>query len=765
MPDAAIEAGLQDGKACLEAALYYLSLGWSALAVCPPTHYGVGKFHDCQSPGKRPLGTWKEYQDRLPTERELRDKWHEHPNANVGLALGPVSKLVRIDIEGDAGEEALQRISGGDLPDTLEFSSGREGGGRGLLYRIPDGFETRTTFEQPKAKQEVRFQAKGAQTVLPPSRHVSERKYEWKPGHGPRDREAAMAPGWLLDELSSNRRGGSKEPTHSYGAGEKIAEGNRDSALTSFAGTMRRRGMGERAILAALLAENEEKCEPPLPDSQVEKIARSVAKYEPEPVLCDTETIIDPPEKMPTFPVEIFPTTIQRFVREVAAAVSCPIDFPCLFVLAAAATAIGTSRAIEVSRKWLECPRMYLALVADPGEAKSPAMDMVCEPIYRKQREAWKRYEQKKIQYEEELAKWEGRVKLAGRKGHENLEVGAKDPKPIAPHFYTGDATTESLAVILKETPRGIAMIRDELTSWVSSLNQYKAGGKGSDRQFWLSCWAGSTAKVDRKGPDGEGRTLLVDHPFVTVCGNIQPDMLGELCDEKARQDGFMHRVLFSYPGSGKWPERIGESLSSEAEAIWSVAVDRLYQMEMTPGPNGFNAPVVVHMSPEGRRIAAQWYRDHAQERNRSGFSLRLVGPWAKMKAYYFRIALIIHCLRLVCEEGAGEQVDQDTFLATGEAMKYFKPHCRRVYDALEDTAEDKKLLAMVEWIKTREGGRATVQDIMQGHWAKNAKTAKALVAELHDRQYGQIEKQKAANGGERWTFVLRKAPSSPVAE
>jgi len=60
-----------------------------------------------------------------------------------------------------------------------------------------------------------------------------------------------------------------------------VHEGERDTILTSLAGTMRRRGLGERAILAALLVVNEERCSPPLPDAEVEKIARSISTHEP----------------------------------------------------------------------------------------------------------------------------------------------------------------------------------------------------------------------------------------------------------------------------------------------------------------------------------------------------------------------------------------------------------------------------------------------------------------------------------------------------
>ncbi|WP_259316176.1 primase C-terminal domain-containing protein [Capillimicrobium parvum] len=56
---------------------------------------------------------------------------------------------------------------------------------------------------------------------------------------------------------------------------------SRNSALTSLAGTMRRRGFHEAAILAALLVMNRDRCQAPLDEAGVRKIAHSVARYQP----------------------------------------------------------------------------------------------------------------------------------------------------------------------------------------------------------------------------------------------------------------------------------------------------------------------------------------------------------------------------------------------------------------------------------------------------------------------------------------------------
>ncbi len=61
----------------------------------------------------------------------------------------------------------------------------------------------------------------------------------------------------------------------------KIPEGCRNSTLASIAGSMRRRGLGEEAIFAALRIFNQERCTPPLDEAEIRKIAKSIAGYEP----------------------------------------------------------------------------------------------------------------------------------------------------------------------------------------------------------------------------------------------------------------------------------------------------------------------------------------------------------------------------------------------------------------------------------------------------------------------------------------------------
>ena len=55
----------------------------------------------------------------------------------------------------------------------------------------------------------------------------------------------------------------------------------------------------------------------------------------------------------------------------------------------------------------------------------------------------------------------------------------------------------EVLPLILADNPRGLIMIRDELSAFILGMNQFK-GGKGNDRANALKIWSGDRIVKDR---------------------------------------------------------------------------------------------------------------------------------------------------------------------------------------------------------------------------------------------------------------------------
>lgn len=194
--------------------------------------------------------------------------WRKWPYANIGLATGAINMLLVVDSDprndGDAGIARLVSEYG-PLPPTRTHKTGRDG--RHRLYSITGPVRSRQGLVKG-----VDVKADGGYVITVPSVHgVSHKPYTVE-----LDIPIAPAPAWLVELCGKPR-------AHSLASGEEdgepIGEGQRNQFLTSVAGVLRRRGLGEAAILAALLAENDARCAPPLAESEVKRIASGIMRY------------------------------------------------------------------------------------------------------------------------------------------------------------------------------------------------------------------------------------------------------------------------------------------------------------------------------------------------------------------------------------------------------------------------------------------------------------------------------------------------------
>ncbi len=471
----------------------------------------------------------------------------------------------------------------------------------------------------------------------------------------------------------------------------------------------------------------------------------------------DSEPIDLPSSPVPLeFPLEALPTMLASYATQIGVAMSCPPDFAAVAILGVAAAAIGASRSIEITRTWIEHPSIYLAIVADPGSAKSPVVDQVTLPLVEEQNRIYQDW----LKLQEEYLDRKDAASKPRRRGANSTKEGEEEPaserprRPIMRHLYTTDATTEVLVPILAENPRGLIMLRDEITAWVLSMNQYK-GGKGADRQFYLSAWSGTASKTDRKSSREQG-SIIVPRPFLCVLGSIQPDMLTELQDNKGREDGFIHRILFSFPVDHGWAEEIGEAPRCEEERYWEDVVKWLLNLTMTQREDGTFRSQRIRLDPNAREVARVWYKEHAQERKGADFPHGLVGPWSKLKSYYFRIMLILHVLRQACHETTSPEIDLDSAQNAACVMDYFKTHLRAVYSRLGQDQADTGAQKILAWIK-RNGGKATARDLMRNHFAKKTSEAKEIMKDLKDRGHGGVRMEKASNNKNVETFYLHE--------
>lgn len=457
------------------------------------------------------------------------------------------------------------------------------------------------------------------------------------------------------------------------------------------------------------------------------------------------------------FPVEVLPPHLRRFVEEGARAMPCPPDFLGLPLLVALGTAIGMTRVLQLKPNWTERPCIFGAVVGDPGSKKSPALSLVATFIWKRQEFLQKEYLKKKREYEAELKEYEHEL----NQYKQNLRAGKaspqdcpeKPPEPVLKQVVVSDTTIEALAEVLKNNPRGVVCINDELASWVLSMNQYKSG-KGDDRQHWLKIWPGTTTVINRKNLK---EPIVIKNPFVSVIGCVPPDILEDLQDRRGRKDGFIDRILFVYPDRvcDEWTDyEMSSTTLREVEDVFN----KLWNIQVPTKGDGSLEPVKLSFTPAAKKTWVGWYNAHCREEQSDQLPEYLRNPWAKLRGYCARLALIMQMARWACGEAGDSEVDDVSVAAAIALVEYFKSHARRVYASLRRNS-DRRVDGALAWLR-RHGGQASPRDVQRDGVAgvKNAREALALLKELADQGYGVLEQRGKRSF--RFTLVKDQATS-----
>ena len=436
------------------------------------------------------------------------------------------------------------------------------------------------------------------------------------------------------------------------------------------------------------------------------------------------------------FPLEVLPEELSALVRAGSSAQTCPPDFIAVPMIAVLGAAIGTSCVVEIKPHWRERPCLYVAVVGEPGSIKSPALSLAVKPIYSIQHEYSQEHDEATQKYDLDMEEYEEAIKSYKQFGRE------RPRKPIRPkmkHAFSTNATIESMFDMLHSNPRGILMKNDELSSWVLGMNQYRAG-KGDDQQKYMSFWSGDQEKIDRKTQD----PIYIENPFVCITGNIPPDVLPKLTNEQGHEDGFIHRILFSYPDVVRirWT-------SSEIDpyllANYDSLVRALYAIPWRNVDGNPYSPNVIRLSADAEKLFKDWFNDHEEEKEQPLFPICLRGPWGKFRGYCARLTLILHLARTGGELDP-DGISRDDMLNGIILTEYFKKHCRRVYAKLQITDKDMQVQRVAEWARTRTNGILTPRDLAAAHIVTKTSDAIEVFQTLQKYGLGSIEPGKRKN-------------------
>jgi putative DNA primase/helicase len=216
---------------------------------------------------------WDKWFDEPQTEEEVRELFSDETEG-IAILLWPAGPDVVLDFDGPHAKASWKDQTKINLPETARNIT--QSGGEHYFYSMPSGrFNIKRKVRVIRADCDclkecgVDLLIKGY-ALVPPT-----------PGYSEDDlhplSSAVPIPKEVL-ELAGGRTKKERAEEHESGF---IRDGRRKSTLTSLAGTMRQRGMSIDSIRAALIKENEIRCDPPLQDEEIEDVLKSTTGWEP----------------------------------------------------------------------------------------------------------------------------------------------------------------------------------------------------------------------------------------------------------------------------------------------------------------------------------------------------------------------------------------------------------------------------------------------------------------------------------------------------
>lgn len=485
-------------------------------------------------------------------------------------------------------------------------------------------------------------------------------------------------------------------------------------------------------------------------------------------------------------PIELVPALLAPWVQDVSERMCVPLELVTVPAIVALGALVGRSVGIHPKRHddWLEIPNLWGGVVMRPGMLKTPAIAEATKLLRDLARQAREDYDAAGKEADNRVEVLEAkidRLKATMRKPKETsdealdglgetlgeLKQEVLEARVTERRYYTQDPTTEKLGELLRDNPRGLLVLRDELAGWLRTLDK---PGREGDREFYLESWDG---KGDHTVDRIKRGTVYIPCHTITVFGGTQPGKLrsyiaGAIDHEGAGADGLIQRFqLLVWPDEAPPWENHDRVPNFEArDRAWNIfkTLDKL-----TPQDLGFNFPTpgaipALRFDDEAQEFFNNW-RDRLERRLRStemagrpAFESHL----AKYRSLMPTLALLFFLIDWAAVERVTPQVVVDHATQTPAEIvtprvglehatraaawcDYLESHAAKVY-ALEGPENAAQKLAD-RILEGRVTDGMSFRDIYRHHWGGLDTPEKLRAAiEVLDRA-GWVKEQEVAPG------------------
>lgn len=371
------------------------------------------------------------------------------------------------------------------------------------------------------------------------------------------------------------------------------------------------------------------------------------------------------------FPLDVFPKGIANYILQCNKTLDSSIDFMGCAMLWVLSLSVGNTLQIEVKKGWREIATLWIAIVGKAGIGKTPAINNIIFPLEKINNKEIKNY----IKKQEEFDAYSNMSKT-------EQEQYPEVKKPKKNQFLANDITVEALVDLHQQNENAVGVFKDELAGWFKDMNKYK---QGSDLEFWLSTWSGKSVNLNRITRAGS----FVSKPLIPILGGIQPSIFNQFYTDENKDNGFLDRILLSYPNleieKYNMDEMSDNILSWYSDNIISF-FEKIKLSITEVNEDGNIKPIKVRFNKEANKEWIRIFNNITDIQNSDTENEYMKSMLPKQKSYIPRFALLIHTLDCVYNpENKLVEISKESILKAEKLSKYFIAMAKKVkIDSIE---------------------------------------------------------------------------------
>lgn len=385
------------------------------------------------------------------------------------------------------------------------------------------------------------------------------------------------------------------------------------------------------------------------------------------------------------FPIDIFPETIQNYILMCNKTLNSSIDYMGCSFMWMSSVIIGNSLQIQVKNGWKETATLWISIVGKAGLGKTPSISNVIFPLMKANNTEIKNFIKQNDKYLHYKSLDKDEQKLT-----EEIR------KPIKTQFIVNDITLEALVDLHEESDNSVGVFKDELAGWFKDMNKYRAG---SDLEFWLSSWSGKAVSLNRK----TSKSAFVEKPLIPVLGGIQPSILNIFYTEENKDNGFIDRMLLSFPdleiesyNDNEMSTEILEWYNSCIINFYESVKNQLIQRNIDRDID----PKLVVFSDDAKKEWIRIFNEITGIQNSNDENEYMKSMLPKQKSYIPRFALIINTIDCFFNDKTNIQlISKDAILKAEKLSKYFIAMAKKIKI---DSVEKNEIKTTLDLNKTK---------------------------------------------------------------